>query len=152
MIISEDFARRHSSLSVPPSKKTPKGKVQLLSQLHTGHNFTSHIPNTADSTAAPLCHSITKYEWSPQKTSKHIAAHIQHCKFGREDYGYGFGGIELATRDVMAETTSTKWGLVPKHKPAEAPFFKTSEVDRFNPTDFEQHRVTFPVHTEELQV
>ena len=70
--------------------------------LHTGHNFTRHIPDTADSSAKALLSAVTKFNWSPSKTRKHIAAHIDHVKFGRDDYGFGYGPIELTTRDGAA--------------------------------------------------
>lgn len=112
-------------------------RPHLLSALHTGHNFTSHIPFTADSHAQPLVQAVTKYEWSKEKTPNHIAAHIDHYKFGREDYGYGFGGIELRSKSPMLETASS-FGTIPKFKEPQMPTqYKVSETDRFNPTEFE---------------
>lgn len=74
------------------SPKTPQ---------HSGHNFTEHIPYTADSFARPLVKAIRKHDWSVLNTKHHIAAHIDHLKFGREDYGYGVGDIAISSRDLM---------------------------------------------------
>lgn len=130
---------RRNSLSTLSATKVPPTTSHRMNHttLHFGHNYTQHIPNTADASGKPLVNSITKYEWSLQKSPKHIAAHIDHVKFGREDYGYGFGKVNLTSRDVLADTTSSKWGAVPKFKTPEPPSYRLSEVDRFNPTDFE---------------
>ena len=44
------------------------------------------------------------------------------------------------------------WGSVPRQKPiAMQPKYRISEADKFDPTQFEKHQLTFPVHTEEVQ-
>jgi hypothetical protein len=50
--------------------------------------------------------AVTKYNWSQQKQGKHIAAHIDFVKFGREDYGFGFGAIDITTRDGYGDVVS----------------------------------------------
>lgn len=81
---------------------------KAVTPLH-GHNYTQHIPNTAEACAKPLINAVYKHDWNLKKSPRHIAAHIDHVKFGREDYGYGLGSAELTTKNPN-DQISTRWG------------------------------------------
>ena len=86
--------------------------------------------------------------------SKHVAQEqIQAYKYIPESYGYGLGSIDIKTSDkVLGGTTKTGFSIGSKR-------VKTSEVsrsdlfsaekDNFSPVHFQQHQITYPVHTEQ---
>jgi hypothetical protein len=46
---------------------------------------------------------VVKHSWSLDKTKKNIIAHIDYVKFGDKTYGYGFGGVDIISKDTMTE-------------------------------------------------
>ena len=53
-----------------------------------------------------LLKQVARASWTRTESPKHIASHIDHIKFGREDYGYGMGKIEVKSVNPMSVTTS----------------------------------------------
>ena len=99
---------------------------------------------------------MIKHSWGVNKSKRNITAHIDFVKFGDPDYGYGLGSVDMQGREppLSDRTYSTykSWGSVPKQKPtAMQPKYRISEAEKFDPTQFEKHQLTLPVHTEELQ-
>ena len=62
-------------------------------------------------------------------------------KFGREDYGFGYGAIDITTRDGFGDVISQPPATQPERK--ETP--PNTRKDRFDPTDFEQHKFSLPI-------
>jgi hypothetical protein len=54
-----------------------------------------------------LLNQAARSSWLKSDSPKHIASHLQSIKFGREDYGYGLGNIEVKSIDPLSATSSS---------------------------------------------
>ena len=79
-----------------------------------------------------------------------ITNQIQAYMYNRKDYGYGLGGIDVRANDFQSTTTSYggKTKTATATNEVSASDFYSIEKDRFSPTPFQKHEVTYPVHTE----
>lgn len=68
-----------------------------------------------------LLNNISRSNWGLEKTKTNIAAHIDYLKFGKEDYGFGLGKIDICSRDSASTTKATAWGNNPTPKPIPTP-------------------------------
>jgi hypothetical protein len=83
MIDLDTFVARrktnHTKASQSPTKQIPRLVTEPLEKM--------------------LILQASRASWDKTESPKHIASHIDNVKFGRENYGYGLGTIELKSND-----------------------------------------------------
>lgn len=71
-----------------------------------------------------LLKQIARSNWTRTESPKHIASHIDHIKFGRDDYGYGIGTVEVKTTENPMFNTTTSFPRVEKQPAYTLPSYK----------------------------
>ena len=79
-------------------------------------NTLEQSPQTSNASKAPqlvsepheklLLKQAARASWTRTESPKHIASHIEHIKFGGDNYGYGMGKIEVKSGNPFSITTS----------------------------------------------